>query len=120
MEYNGYVDLKDISDSMLLDSNTCIAELTDGAIKCTLEVRGLVTVNTLLTDEKGNEFCETYRHASEMPEWLLDAIRDGSYLNRDDIAVSENNWFELFYDFENKYYTSVVLSFFISKTYCKN
>ena len=84
-----YVDLTDIPDSMLLESETQVAayhnEKTD--VHLSLEVRGEVSV----TYKE-----ETYHGVKEFPEELRKKIYDGSYLNDQDIYVGFNNWFELF------------------------
>lgn len=84
-------DLSQYVDSMLFDSDTNIAtgtfEYGDKKIQICLDVRGEVDV-----DYKG----ENYRQPSDFPEDLRDKIKkDPLYVWYDDeIAVSNNNWFE--------------------------
>lgn len=95
-EFILFEDLTGINDSMMLDSESCIAVLvTPEGKEATLEVRGEVRVTT--HDENG-EIIGTYRSYSEMPDDLKAKIVDGSYLEDESIYVGNNNWFEFFYD----------------------
>lgn len=95
-QFTLYEDLANIGDSMMFDSESCIAVLvTPEGKEATLEVRGEVRVTT--HDENG-EIIGTYRSYSEMPDDLKAKIADGSYLEDESIYVGNNNWFEFFYD----------------------
>lgn len=93
-----HVPLKDCVDSMLLDSNQEVAtyELTDadGGGEVSVQVLGKVLVNFNGT---------YYDKASQMPNELLELIRNGKLWNDEHVYVSENNWFEaiLFRDDSN-------------------
>ena len=78
-----------LPDSMTLDSGTEICRLTDeeGNI-VTLEVRGYVSVRY------GEE---TYRHASDMPEELLEKFRTGEAYEDFSVVIHEGNWYEIFF-----------------------
>lgn len=86
-----YEDLSDISDSMLMDSDTLIAKYLDEEkdIYLTLEVRGEVNV-----DYMG----QTYRNPSEFPEALVQMIQDDpmNLWYNEAVEVDANNWFEAF------------------------
>ena len=93
------VDLTDINDSMELNSNTTVASLTgtlqDGTeFGVYLEVQGHVTV--VYKDK-------LYTAASDMPDELLKLFHEGGYNpDNEDLAVNENNWFELFIEENNQ------------------
>jgi hypothetical protein len=84
-----YEDLSKVTDSMLIESDTCIAALEqNGEALATLEVRGEVSVQY-----KGND----YHSVSEFPKDLKTLIEiDPYWFNNPDVYVSMNNWFELF------------------------
>ncbi len=97
-----YQSLKDVVDSMQIDSETQIASYTDkeNDIYLSLEVRGAVKV-----EYKG----EYYTQPSDFPDELKNLIKDG-YIEYDEnnvptklpfsyspeVNVLDNNWFELF------------------------
>ena len=86
--YRRYLDLSDVNDSMELDSEQVIAELVEGDVKITLEVRGDVRVifDGLL-----------YRYPSEFPDELAEMVHnDPDWYNNSRVDVGNNNWFELF------------------------
>lgn len=93
IEYKQFIDLSNVNDSMELNSDTTIAELTGKRLDGTsfgvyLQVQGKVTV--IYKDK-------LYSHASEMPEELLKLFHDDGYSPSDEnLTVNENNWFELF------------------------
>ena len=83
------INMKQINDSMELDSGTTIATLTitrddNSSFKIYLEVRGEVRVRY-----KGS----IYTCASQMPEPLLKLFHAGCLR---DVEVIDNNWFEVF------------------------
>lgn len=93
-----FVDLENIPDSMLLESDQVIAEYhnNEDNVHLSLEVRGEVKV-----DYKDQLYCG----ADEFPEELKSIIRNGyydedgmhhTYMDHPDICVLNNNWFELF------------------------
>lgn len=86
---NPDINMNDISDSMMLDSNQIIASmLTENDIMIYLEVKGEVRVTF-----EG----ETYRSYSEFPPELKDLIANDRQWELDDrVYVGNNNWFEAF------------------------
>ena len=100
MVFTTMLDLRNIKDSMQLDSDQEIARMEKDGYTATLEVRGEVKV---WWNEDG-EPCdgEYYTHPSEFPEKLSCLIADGhtadgSHWTFDPrLYISENNWFELF------------------------
>ena len=91
MVFEHHIDMVNIPDSILLDSDQTIATLKlDDGTEATLEVRGEVQVK--FRDE-------TYYSASEFPEELIERIKKnpGWWDCDDDIHIVFNNWFEIFY-----------------------
>jgi hypothetical protein len=84
-----HVPLSKCVDSMLSDSDQEVAtyELTDadGGGEVSIQVLGAVLVKF---DD------EYYESASQMPEELLEIIREGELWNDERVEVTENNWFE--------------------------
>lgn len=103
-----YKDLSDIPDSMLIDSDTVIAEYIDpdNDLRVSLEVRGEVRVVF-----QGDVYC----YPSEFPEELKDYIKENKGIYElpeqfPDSYISDNNWFELFImDKNGQYITSDVV-----------
>lgn len=92
-------DLEKYTNSLLFNSNINIAslEMTDennNAVQLWLTVRGEKEVSLL--DEDGNA-AETYRDASDYPEGLVNAIKNGE--NYKDYYCDTNNWFEVLYGY---------------------
>ena len=94
LEYESYIDLSGINDSMELDSGQIVAELKikddkpETDIKVTLEVQGHVKV--YYNDGM-------YKCASQMPEELFKLFHDGYESEAEaGLSVIENNWFEIF------------------------
>lgn len=81
-----YEDLSEISDSMLMQSGTIIAEYEDdeNELYVTYEVQG--DVNVRYKDEY-------YHGEDEMPEELKDIIKRGELFDHPDVYVGNNNWF---------------------------
>ena len=95
------IDMRNIKDSMQLDSEQIIASLEAGEKRATLEVRGDVKVwwNPYVGDPDypSPYDGEYYTYPSEFPEELKDLIKTENYWETDErVGVSENNWFELF------------------------
>lgn len=85
LNFDLFVDLENINDSLLLDSNEHIATLNIDGRRYELFTRGEVRV-----EYDG----VVYRTPSEFPEPLKQAIRDG---RTEDVAyIGNNNWFEIF------------------------
>lgn len=92
-------DLGKYTNSLLFNSNIDIAsfEITDennNTVQLWLTVRGDKEVS--LIDEDGNA-AETYRDASDYPEELINAIKNGE--NYKDYYCDTNNWFEVLYGY---------------------
>lgn len=93
-----YEDLENIPDSLLMESDTVIAEYHNDEtnIHLSLQVCGEVKI----------EYKDSiYEGASEFPQELTDLIRNGyydeegmhhSFEDNPDVYVCNNNWFELF------------------------
>ena len=108
-EFNTYIDLTNINDSMELDSGQVIAELKIGRWHLSLEVRGEVRV-TYNPDENGSyENGVVYRWASYFPKKLLRMFHDGETADAKNVYVDENNWFELFVEKDGKSVNSEVV-----------
>ena len=86
-KFKCYISLRNINDSMELDSGQVIAELTTDTHLMSLEVCGDVRVHF-----DGDVF----KCASQMPKELLKIIHDGEAFDNDRVNVIDNNWFELF------------------------
>lgn len=89
-EFILYEDMSEISDSMLLDSGTEIAEYRDpeNDIYLSIEVQGAVSVEYL---------GKVYHKPSEFPEGLISLISEDP-LNlwyNEAVSVNLNNWFAL-------------------------
>ena len=87
-------DLRIIPDSMCLDSGETICSYTEGKDEVVIEVRGYVTV-----DFNG----ERYRHYSDMPEELKKLFDTGKVYNDDRVDILENNWYEIFFNWDEDY-----------------
>lgn len=102
---NTDIDLREIKDSMQLDSEQTIATLKSGERWASLEVRGDVKVfwNPNINSGTGTPHDGNfYAYPSEFPQELKDLIKEDPYWTTDErVYVSENNWFELFI-YENK------------------
>lgn len=89
--FEQYVDLTNIKDSLELDSGTEIAcaEICNGKYLIVIEVRGEVHISF-----KG----EVYRRPSDFPKELMNIIRNGALFNcsYENDCVLYGNWFEIF------------------------
>lgn len=84
--FNVYEDMTKISDSVLLESDTVIADLISDDVDARIIVRGEINI----TYKNKN-----YRHPSEYSEELKQLISSGkNWFHDKDIYVSNNNWFE--------------------------
>ena len=88
------VELEKLPDSMCFNSGTQICHYEDGKDTIDIDVRGYVTV-----DFKG----ETYRHFTDMPEELQDLFLTGKAYEDDCVVISENNWYEIFFNWDIDY-----------------
>lgn len=101
IEIKVVTDLTEIRDSMLLDSDTIVAYLSDEATNrsVSLVVRGYVDVRWCPEVDFVNGVVERYRQPSEFPKELKELIaKDSNWRNDPRVCVDENNWFELFVD----------------------
>lgn len=92
-KFEMFIDMREINDSMLIDSNTTIASLAlPNGDKATIEVQGDIKV-----EFEG----KYYQNPSEFPATLKDLIKNSTFDNpwyeNDKVIVWENNWFEVFY-----------------------
>lgn len=111
VEFHVKIDLREIKDSMQLDSEQTIATLKMENKTASLEVRGDVKVfwNPDKDEDPGDGEC--YTQPSEFSQELKDIIAGKKTIYRKDgdtegienmwtlddrVYVSENNWFELF------------------------
>ena len=98
--FDSWIDLTNIVDSMQLDSNQVVARMSCQDITATLEVRGSVSV--WWNEKAGDaEEGEHYTDPSEFPEKLKSLIanvasEDGFWYQDPRVHVYLNNWFELF------------------------
>ena len=128
--YIQFEDMKNIKDSMQIDSDTeiCSYEAPDGKFKVTIEVRGEVNLIYYPTGKPDEDEAENYRYPSEFPQEVKDIIAQGDLFDSDKIYVDNNNWFELFiWDDENNYLDSDVIDGYIEgetpeyiAEYCEN
>ena len=95
---NPDIPFGDIHDSMQLDSGTVIATLEVGDYRLKEHVVGDVRVfwNADPARSWEDEGTETYRHASQMPEELLQILGgDKHWSDYTNLHVVNNNWFEV-------------------------
>ena len=94
---NPKIPLKEIHDSMQLDSQTIIAKLEVGYFKLKVFVAGDVKVFWNPNPEKSWQDPDAgmYKCASQMPDGLLQIFAKGGYDGRKDLEVCNNNWFEV-------------------------
>lgn len=80
-----------LGDSMCYDSGICVltaqVHINGKNYEVTIETQGHVKVFW---------HGEMYKHASQMPEELIDAYYNGTIDTDDDYEVCENNWWEIF------------------------
>lgn len=97
-KFEVYENMRNIKDSMQLDSNTDICKLETDQGVITIEVRGYVKV-----EFKGY----VYTQPSDFPQELKDIIaREPNICDtNDDVEIYENNWFEIFYNGDEFYDT---------------
>lgn len=101
IEIKVVTDLTEIRDSMLLDSDTIVAYLSDETTNrsVSLVVRGYVDVRWCPEVDFVNSVVERYRQPSEFPKELKELIaKDPNWMNDPRVCVDENNWFEIFVD----------------------
>ncbi len=103
--YQQDIDLKNIKDSMQLDSGQVIASLSLDEKTATLEVRGNVKVWWNPDTNAAPEDGEYYIYPSEFPTELKNIISKNKEWYLDDrLYIAENNWFETFvYTDKNDY-----------------
>lgn len=94
MKFEKFIDVEKLPDSMCFDSCTDICHYEDGDDTIDIVVRGYVNV-----EYNG----ETYRHYSDMPKELQNMFSDGSAYNNDNVIINENNWYEVFYNWDEQY-----------------
>lgn len=105
-EYAFYEDISNINDSLLIDSNTIIAEYIGKDYDASIEVRGEVKIIHNL-DNGGMDIFKT---PSDYPDWLKKSITEENLSERNDIYIDANNWFEVFiWDKEGNCITSDVV-----------
>lgn len=85
--FESYIDLKNINDSMELDSGQEVARLEKGKYVVTLEVRG---------DVKIQYKDSTYKYASDMPDELIQMFHNWKPEYETILDCQMNNWFEVF------------------------
>lgn len=88
------VELNKLPDSMCLNSGTNICHYEDGNDTIDIDVRGYVTV-----DFEG----ATYRHYTDMPTELQELFANGKAYEDDRVVISENNWYEVFFNWDEDY-----------------
>lgn len=89
-----YEKIDKLPDSMCFDSGTEICHYEDGNDTVDIEVRGYVTVYF----EN-----ETYRHFTDMPKKLQNLFITGDAYKDDRIVIDENNWYEVFFNYDEDY-----------------
>lgn len=105
--FKQFIDLKDVVDSMMLDSSQVVAEATIDGIEISLEVRGDVKV-AFNPNGIGNGTDDIYRTYSEMPEELKDLIKSGEVFESDKVYIDDNNWFEIFWNKDGYWHSDVI------------
>ena len=105
-----YVDT--LPDSMCFDSGTDVCRYEDGEDVVEIEVRGYVTV-----DFKGDRYC----HYSDMPLELQKMFQDGTAYDSDEVEILENNWYEVFFNWDEGYDVAEIEDTNIAdlESYCK-
>ena len=88
------VELNKLPDSMCFDSEINICHYEDGNDTIDIDVRGCVTV--CYKDE-------IYRHFSDMPKELQDLFKNGKAYEDEEVVISENNWYEVFFNLYEDY-----------------
>ena len=83
--------LKEVNISSLLFDDCEICNLDYGDIGLSLAVRGDVRI---INEENG----EIYKNYSQMPNKLLELIKNGKDISQYGYYVDMNNWFEIFID----------------------
>ena len=109
-EFEGYIDLSNIVDSLQLDSDQVICKYVsaDKKFQVTIEVRGEVNIDFSPTGDFDE--CDRYKYPSEFPKALKEIIARGEVYNSPYVYISNNNWFELFYwDEEGQFLDSDVV-----------
>lgn len=104
MKFTVFQPMEEITDSMMLDSDTTICRLEKDGYLVEIETRGAVRV-----EFKGS----IYTRPSEFPEELKELIKRNPNIweTEENVSMHDNNWFELFiYDGKDRaYLTSVCL-----------
>ena len=113
MRFEDFIDVERLPDSMCFDSGTDICHYEDGDDTIDIEVRGHVKV-----DYNG----ETYRHYSDMPDELQKMFADGSAYDNDNVVIDENNWYEVFYNWDEQFDVAEIegIDTINLKKYCKD
>lgn len=90
MKFNKFIDTERIPDSMCLDSGNHICHYENNGHTIDIEVHGIVDV-----EYEG----ESYKHFTDMPKKLQEMFKDGTAWNNEDVKIIDNNWYEIFFDF---------------------
>ena len=90
MKFEKFIEVDILPDSMCFDSGTniCHYEFYDHTID--IEVHGIVDV-----EYEGEE----YKHFTDMPKRLQEMFKDGTAWDSKDVKIIDNNWYEMFFDF---------------------
>lgn len=90
LNFKLYEDLSKCTDSMLFDSDTCIAsgDVEVNGIKVNVDLMVCGCVHVVFKDKD-------YLTPSEFPIELIEKIKHGKLFVDGDIVVNENNWFEM-------------------------
>ena len=94
--FKTYIDMKNIEDSLQLDSDQTICSLENNDIEINIEVKGEVKV---WWNPNGDPMDgEYFTRPSEFPEELKNLIVNEEWYDTDEhIEVTSNNWFEIFF-----------------------
>ncbi len=100
--FNQFIDLKDIKDSMQLDSEQVIATLQTPEGYLSLEVKGYVKVYWE-SDGSTLHTSEAYTRPSDFPKELKDLIANDDKWHEDErLIIINNNWFEVLYGIDDE------------------
>ena len=102
-QFEVYQDMRNIKDSMQLDSGTDICKLTTDAGVVEICVQGFVCVDWSPSGFKDDDI-ERYKHPSEFPDELKLLIEtDPNWTSDKRLYINENNWFEIFLNEDEAY-----------------
>lgn len=99
-------DLSQYTDSMLFDSGETIAKLKYGNWSCYVDITG---------EKRVYYKDDIYKYANDYPEELIEAFKNGTADNNEDIYISENNWFDIVVYKDGEYIADDVVGYDISK-----